>query len=123
MLNPTNNEMSFHAAVTSVIAAWMAAYHIFFTKRRKLLVNRLKSRKISRRLKTHDDTEMLLLLHLTLTQTLYGRRRFWADARSQHWVYHVSEGVLLQQDAFEKTFRLSRRSFNKLLSYLGSSPF
>ncbi len=49
----------------------------------------------------------------------YNFRRFWVDARSSHWISHVMDGVLLQEEQFMKTFRMNRNSFNALHGLLG----
>ena len=50
----------------------------------------------------------------------YKFRRFWVDERSQHWIRHVLNGKMLQDDRFEKTFRMSRDSFELLHGLLGT---
>ena len=46
-------------------------------------------------------------------------RRFWIDARSNHWIVRVLDGMLLQEGQFDKAFRMSRNSFDVLHSVLG----
>ena len=49
----------------------------------------------------------------------YNFRRFWVDARSSHWISHVMDGVLLQEEQFTKTFHMNRNSFNAFHGFLG----
>src|SRR5881394_1694899 len=50
----------------------------------------------------------------------YNFRRFWVDERSHHWITHVLNGNLLRDKRFEKTFRMSRKSFELLHGLLGT---
>lgn len=119
-MSTITDKTRYQAAAISAMTVCMAAYNMFFSKHRKQLLKRLQSRKkFHQGNGRHDDDEMLLLLHMISMQTFYRHRRFWVDARSGHWVHHVSRGNILRDAAFEKTFRLTRKSFNKLLSILG----
>ena len=46
-------------------------------------------------------------------------RRFWVDVRSGEWNTLLLNGILLQDEQFEKTFRMSRNSFAVLHDLLG----
>jgi len=51
----------------------------------------------------------------------YGSKRFWVDARSNHWINRVLDGALLQGEQFDRTFRMNRNSFHTLHGILGTS--
>ena len=46
-------------------------------------------------------------------------RRFWVDVRSGEWNTLLLNGIMLQDEQFEKTFRMSRNSFAVLHDLLG----
>ena len=46
-------------------------------------------------------------------------RRFWVDVRSGEWNTFLLNGIMLQDEQFEKTFRMSRNSFAVLDDLLG----
>jgi hypothetical protein len=46
-------------------------------------------------------------------------RRFWVDVQSSEWIRLLLNGIMLQDDQFEKTFRMSRNSFAVLHDLLG----
>jgi hypothetical protein len=50
----------------------------------------------------------------------YNFRRFWVDARSNHWITRVMDGRLLQEEQFVTCFRMSRNSFASLHGILGT---
>ena len=45
--------------------------------------------------------------------------RFWVDVRSSEWSTLLLNGIMLQDEQFEKTFRMSRNSFAILHDLLG----
>jgi hypothetical protein len=47
-------------------------------------------------------------------------RRFWVDVRSGEWNTLLLNGLMLQEKQFEKTFRMSRDSFDVLHGLLGT---
>jgi len=67
--------------------------------------------------KRNDDE--LAIASMVLQGFEYKFRRFWVDARSSHWISHVMDGVLLQEEQFMKKFRMNRNSFNALHGLLG----
>jgi hypothetical protein len=83
-----------------------------YLQRRKRLLKRRR-----------DDDELALAFTVAAVQRHhYNFRRFWVDARSNHWVNRVLDGVLLQGDEFAKTFRMNRNSFNAFHAFLGTYP-
>ena len=48
-------------------------------------------------------------------------RRFWVDVRSGEWNRFLVSGIVLQDEQFEKTFRMNRNSFNVLHELLGTT--
>jgi hypothetical protein len=50
-------------------------------------------------------------------------RRFWVDVRSNEWNELLLNGIMLQDEQFEKTFRMSRDSFAILHGLLGSQTY
>ena len=67
--------------------------------------------------KRNDDE--LAVTSIALWGFEYKFRRFWVDAQSSHWISHVVDGVLLQEEQFMKTFHINRNSFNALHGLLG----
>ena len=119
-MDPRIDESRFRDIVTTVMTiclAWeMVSSEVLElieatdTRRKRQLVTKRGS----------DDIGLLLLLFSNTRQQLYGKRRFWMDTRSQHWVFHVVGGLLLQEHTFQGLFQMSRASFNNLLNILGS---
>ena len=50
-------------------------------------------------------------------------RRFWVDVRSNEWNELLLNGIMLQDEQFEKTFRMTRDSFAILHGLLGSQTY
>ena len=48
-----------------------------------------------------------------------GVRRVWVDVRSGEWNTLLLNGIILQDEQFEKTFRMSLNSFVVLYDLLG----
>lgn len=48
-------------------------------------------------------------------------RQFWVDVHSGEWNRFLVSGVVLQDEQFEKTFRMNRNSFNVLHGLLGTA--
>jgi len=76
-------------------------------------------RRILRRKRSDDELALFLAVQATVPDFGYKYRRFWADVRSSHWINRVLDGILLQQERFEQTFRLTRNSFETLHGSLG----
>ena len=67
--------------------------------------------------RNQEDDELALVGAFVCPQKRI--RRFWIDARSNHWIVRVLDGMLLQEAQFDKAFRMSRNSFDVLHSVLG----
>ena len=64
-----------------------------------------------------EDDDVLFLVALTFQY----RRKEWTLTRSCHWITHVLTEDLLQGKEFERTFRMSRNSFERLHAILGNA--
>ena len=53
----------------------------------------------------------------------YSNRRWWRAPCSQHWINMVMAEETLHGGEFERTFRMTRNSFNQLHAPLGILPF
>ena len=78
-----------------------------------------KSRRIIKK-RSREDDEMAIAGLCSATQQKR-IRRFWVDARSNHWITRVLDGMLLRAAEFDNTFRMSRNSFNLLHGILGNA--
>jgi len=67
-----------------------------------------------------DNDEELFAFFAVVEVNGYKRRRFWVDARSNHWIRRVLDGMLLQETQFDKAFRMNRNSFETLHGFLGT---
>src|SRR2546429_366215 len=95
-------------AITAIFSALMVSRIL------PLLAAVVQQRKSSQNLHEHmqrrkriredeDDAVMAAaVLHLS-----YGSKRFWVDARSNHWINRVLDGTLLQGEQFDRTFRMN----------------
>lgn len=63
------------------------------------------------------------LFALLLALEGYSNRRWWRAPRSQHWINMVMAEETLHGGEFERTFRMTRNSFNQLHALLGILPF
>jgi hypothetical protein len=70
-----------------------------------------------------EDEDSEIILGALVASGGYNFRRFWVDARSSHFVGRVLSGALLQEEAFDRTFRMSRNSFRILHGLLGTYLF
>ena len=61
-----------------------------------------------------DGIEALLLVQL------HHPHRWWKAPRSQHWIQMVLAEETLDDGDFQKTFRMTRNSFNQLHALLGT---
>ena len=71
----------------------------------------------------NDDDDMgaiCMIVHELAAGIGYNFRRFWVDERSHHWITHVLNRNMLRDERFEKTFRMSRKSFELLHGLLGT---
>lgn len=75
-----------------------------------------------RRRQDDDDIAAIRIIvpNLVAESVGYSFRRFWVDERSQHWITGVLSGTFLQNDRFQRTFRMSRNSFELLHGILGT---
>ena len=53
----------------------------------------------------------------------FGRKahQFWVDVQSREWNRFLVSEIVLQDEQFEKTFRMNRNSFNVLHGLLGTA--
>ena len=84
-------------------------------------MHRHERKHVSKRRRGDDELAMAFTA-VALQESQYNFRRFWVDAGSNHWISHLLDGVLLQEEQFAKTFRMNRNSFNALHSLLGMYP-
>jgi hypothetical protein len=75
---------------------------------------------VTKRKRDDDDELAVTFTAVALQEFVYNFRRFWVDARSSHWICHVGDGALLQEEQFAKCFRMNRNSFNTLHGLLGT---
>jgi hypothetical protein len=73
-----------------------------------------ESRRIKKRKREDDDLAAVSSIAIMLDGNGYNFRRFWVDTRSNHWIRHVLNGMVLRETEFDKVFRMSRDTFNKL---------
>ena len=66
-----------------------------------------------------DDDELLAFFAVVGANGFKRSLRFWVDARSNHWIRRVVDGMLLQDNQFDKAFRMNRNSFETLHGFLG----
>ena len=66
----------------------------------------------------HDEYD-LAILATAVPAFSASIRRFWVDVRSGEWNTLLLNGIMLQDEQFEKTFRMSRNSFAVLHDLLG----
>lgn len=68
--------------------------------------------------RSYDDDDITLLLESSNKRK---RRKLWAHVRSSLWVNLVLQKKLLKDEGqYEKTFRMTRHSFEQLHSFLGT---
>ena len=80
-------------------------------------LNRKRRRIIKKR--SREDDELAMTGVSAAIQQKRIVRRFWVDARSNHWITRVLDGMLLRAAEFDNIFRMSRNSFNLLHGLLG----
>ena len=69
--------------------------------------------------KRDDDNELFAFFAVVGANGFKRSPRFWVDARSNHWIRRVVDGMLLQDNQFDKAFRMNRNSFETLHGFLG----
>jgi len=111
-------------AITAVFSALMVS-RIFLllaavAQRWELSHNRHEHVDIKQRRKRAREGEDDAVTAAAVFQLGYGSKRFWVDARSNHWISRVLDGALLQGEEFERTFRMNRNSFHTLHGILGT---
>ena len=74
-----------------------------------------------RKRKREDDA--VTVASAAVLQLGHGSKRFWVDARSNHWITRVIDGTLIQGEEFDRTFRMNRNSFHTLHGILGTYAF
>ena len=67
--------------------------------------------------KPSDNVELMTLINLYKAK--WRRRRMWVRVCSNEWIKGTLRGLYLQDTEFEKTFRMSRNSFEQLHALLG----
>jgi hypothetical protein len=69
----------------------------------------------------HDEYALAIL---TAAEPAFSARmkRFWVDVRSNEWNTLLLNRIMLQDEQFEKTFRISRNSFVVLHDLLSITP-
>src|SRR5436309_11414619 len=67
--------------------------------------------------KPSDNVELMALINLYKAKRR--RLRVWVWRRSNEWIKGTLRGLYLQDTEFEKTFRISRNSFEQLHALLG----
>jgi hypothetical protein len=73
-----------------------------------------------RKRRVEDDEFVLAFTTVAHPAIQYNFRRFWVDARSNHWITRVLDGALLQGTQFSSYFRMNRNSFAILHGILGT---
>lgn len=61
-----------------------------------------------------DEAEAILLAQLL------PNRRWWMAPRAYGWCQMVLDGVILEEQEFKSTFRMTQNSFNQLHALLGT---
>lgn len=79
-------------------------------------LNRKRRRIIKKRSREDNELAMAGIFAAIQKKRI---RRFWVDARSNHWITRVLDGMLLRAAEFDNIFRMSRNSFNLLHGLLG----
>jgi len=90
-------------AVFQVLLAFRILVNVY-TELEQLQSRRHARRTAKKRKRDDDDLALLGALIYKQKTTV---RRFWIDARSNHWITHVLDGMLLQEAQFNKAFRMS----------------
>ena len=125
--NPSNSSKTPHVrlAMPSTRNCQTATYiaQLCFFITRHYIEKRWRESRLMRLKRRAQRNELTFLLFVILVATRPPRNspRFWVDTRSSHWSCNVLDGVLLQDDEFEKTFRMTLASFLHLHDIIGIS--